>query len=137
MVRMGPPSSSFPAGHSGEILSPSLHIWGHGKHHFPDFLEPGSPVTWENHRRIPAHKCSLARESSAGNRKPKRHAGRFPCLSSQILLLPQLRISDQEYSTNFRTVTSNSEHSIPPILENRLAQKTERTIEDFPAGWIN
>src|SRR3989454_12291394 len=85
MIRMDPTILFWTGGHSREALTHSFRIREHGEHYFSDFLGPGSPVTWKNHRRIPACKCPLARESRAGNREPKRHAGRFPSFSSQNL----------------------------------------------------
>src|SRR5437899_6330600 len=87
---------------SREILSHSLRIRGHGEHYFSDFLGPGSPVPWKNHRGISAYRRSLARESRAGDRKQERHARRLPRFSGQISLFSELGSRDQEYSTRFR-----------------------------------
>src|SRR5881397_2592398 len=73
---------------SREILSHSLRIRGHGEHYFSDFLGPGSPVPWKNHRGISAYRRSLAREGRAGDRKQERHARRLPRFQVKSLYFP-------------------------------------------------
>ena len=122
---MDPAILFFTAGHSREALAHSFRVWEHGEDYFSDFLGPGSPVPWKNHRGVPAYRGFAAHESRVGNRKPKRHPGRLPRLSSQILLFSELRSRCQERSTRFGTGISDSEHGIPPIIQNSLEQETE------------
>jgi len=122
---MDPAILFFTAGHSREILTHSFRVREHGEHYFSDFLGPGSPVAWKNHRGVPAYRGFAAPESRVGNRKPKRHPGRLPRLSRKILLLSELGSCHQERSTRLGTSISDSEHGIPSIIQNSLEQKTE------------
>ena len=122
---MDPAILFFTAGHSREILTHSFRVREHGEHYLSDFLGPGSPVAWKNHRGVPAYRGFAAPESRVGNRKPKRHPGRLPRLSSQILLFSELGSRYQVYSTRLGTSISDSEHGIPSIIQNSLEQKTE------------
>src|SRR2546427_6224525 len=124
MVRMDPTILFWTGGHSREALTHSFRVREHGEHYFSDFLGPGSPVTWKNHRGISAYRRRLAREGRAGDRKQERHARRIPRLSGQIFLFSELGSRDQEYSTRFRTGPSHSKHGLPSIIENRVEQKT-------------
>ena|SRR5881398_482950 len=125
MVRMDPTILFRTAGHSREPLTHLLRIRDDGEHYFSDFLGSGSPVAWKSHRGVPAYRVFAAHESRVGNRKPKRHPGRLPRLSSQILLFSELGSRYQEYSTRLGTSISDSEHGIPSIIQNSLEQKTE------------
>src|SRR5207247_9263776 len=98
MVRMDPTILFRTAEHSRAPLTHLLRIRDDGEHYVSDFLGSGSSVAWKNHRGVPAYRGFAAYESRVGNRKPNRHPGRLPRLSSQILLLSELGSRYNEYS---------------------------------------
>src|SRR2546428_13469916 len=88
---------------SREILSHSFRLREHGEHYFSDFLGPGSPVTWKNHRGISAYRRRLVREGPAGARKQEPPPRRLPRLRGQTFLFSDLGSRDRQHPTRFWT----------------------------------